>query len=1077
MALNTDGLSGDALKRAIAYNNAMNKAEKSMQNQQKMAKQIGQSFLGVDGSDFFRNLTDDEISKKMSELESISKSLNQEAKSAGEKLNKNFKSMMESSEFANSNVEGLSKSLNISETVAKQLLEAMNDTNSSTSGIADIIKDMGEGAESLVETLVDKGNFEETLVNQFKDTLGTLEEIDVELAVTEDRMKNVEDSVFSIGKGLSVAGENLTRDFNLTSLTDQILEFDEAIKSAQITTGINFTRNAQQMALLTSETARFGMSVQDSTELMGALGEQLRTADFDVLSNAAKDLASMQKATGLSAENTAGLAKEFVMFGRSTEEMADYAGEVMSEAQGFGLNGREIMEDIAKNMANMRRMGFVGGEQSLKRMVMEAKRLGIEVDDVFNVAKKARNIEGAMEMAAELQLAGGSFAQIDPMQLLSAARKGPEELQKILGQMGSDIGSFNEKGEFKFDPVDRDRLNMVADATGMELDSIQNMIAKNAEDAKKADLMGNAMDFGGMDDEQKNLIMSLTKIGKGGKIDISADAARMGIDSLEQLYGTNVDTLQEKMKGDKEFLEEQATQNMSFKESKEALMASITNLFSVFHPVLQTVTGLINDINKLGPIAKGIIGGAILGMKLLFGPAKSYMQGFHMGRGFNAAVSGAKGFIGKLKSGVKGIFGKVKGIFKKKDIAKDAVPDTKGAAASKGAGGGLKSLAKGLMAMGNAQAAAGAGVLLLAVPGLIAMIPAIPGLLLMGLVGAMGKTVTFGFASLARGFSILGNNMKSIILGSVAMAIIGASVIPFAFALSMMTDISWESILAGLTFMTLAAGIVIAMGMLFATGGGAVAMILGAVAMGIIAGAVLVFAYALQQLVGPAEAFQGVGFDWIFELGKSLLLASPGLLAGGLALLFAAPGLIFGAIALRPLMEVAQMASGVDWSVFSQIGPALMSVSGALIAFGAAGLAGGVMGAIGGMLGGGGPIDKLQQIADIAITAANPISVMSNALGELASNLEKFQTAAGNIDLEKLDSLRNLAWSMAIGSIGGGMGEAIDKIAQALAKLTESTSGGKGGSGQGGTVRHVVELVLDGKKLKEIELRDNKYTT
>ena len=46
----------------------------------------------------------------------------------------------------------------------------------------------------------------------------------------------------------------------------------------------------------------------------------------------------MQKATGLNADNVAKLTKEFVMFGRSASDVADYAGEVMKEAQGFGLD-------------------------------------------------------------------------------------------------------------------------------------------------------------------------------------------------------------------------------------------------------------------------------------------------------------------------------------------------------------------------------------------------------------------------------------------------------------------------------------------------------------------------------------------------------------------------------------------------------------------------------------------------------------------------------------------------------------------------------------------------------------------
>jgi hypothetical protein len=66
-------------------------------------------------------------------------------------------------------------------------------------------------------------------------------------------------------------------------------------------------------------------------------------------------------------------------------------------------------------------MGFAGGEKSLAKMVITAQKLNMNVDEIFDVAKKARTIEGAMEMASELQLAGGSFANINPMDLFAAA--------------------------------------------------------------------------------------------------------------------------------------------------------------------------------------------------------------------------------------------------------------------------------------------------------------------------------------------------------------------------------------------------------------------------------------------------------------------------------------------------------------------------------------------------------------------------------------------------------------------------------------------------------------------------------
>jgi hypothetical protein len=174
-------------------------------------------------------------------------------------------------------------------------------------------------------------------------------------------------------------------------------------------------------------------------------------------------------------------------------------------------------------------MGFQGGEESLKKMALQAEHFGQNIDEIFDMSKKARNIEGAMDMASQLQLAGGSFANINPMDLLSAARKGPQELQKILGQMGGDIGKFDkETGEMAFDAVDYDRLQMVADATGMSVDSLQKQITTMNQDAQKTQLIPPGL-FDSLKEDEKAFL--LNNVGKDGKMTMSID----GIDDVKNL--------------------------------------------------------------------------------------------------------------------------------------------------------------------------------------------------------------------------------------------------------------------------------------------------------------------------------------------------------------------------------------------------------------------------------------------------------------------------------------------------------------------------------------------------------------
>jgi len=93
----------------------------------------------------------------------------------------------------------------------------------------------------------------------------------------------------------------------------------------------------------------------------------------------------------------------------------------------------------------------------------------------------------------------------------------------------------------------------------------------------------------------------------------------------------------------------------------------------------------------------------------------------------------------------------------------------------------------------------------------------------------------------------------------------------------------------------------------------------------------------------------------------------------------------------------------------------------------------------------------------------------------MAEGLDKLMSAASNLDLEKLSNLKDLSMSLAVGSVGGGiMGDSINKIAEALAKLTKTGEGGKGG---GGTQKIQVDLKLNGRQLQEILIDDTSIVT
>ena len=80
-----------------------------------------------------------------------------------------------------------------------------------------------------------------------------------------------------------------------------------------------------------------------------------------------------------------------------------------------------------------------------------------------------QDLETTMESAANLNILGGTFANTDPFQLMSAAVQGGDAMQKMLLNLGQDIGSINKKGEFEINFVDRKRLKAASEAVGIGL--------------------------------------------------------------------------------------------------------------------------------------------------------------------------------------------------------------------------------------------------------------------------------------------------------------------------------------------------------------------------------------------------------------------------------------------------------------------------------------------------------------------------------------------------------------------------------------------------------------------------------
>jgi len=741
-------------------------------------------------------------------------------------------------------------------------------------------------------------------------------------------------------------------------------------------------------------------------------------------------------------------------------------------------------------------------------MASRAELLRVDVSEIFNVAEQARTLEGALEMAAELQLAGGSFSNINPMDLLSAARNSPEELEKILTTMGKDVGKFNEKtGKYEFNQIDTDRLQIVAKATGLRMDFIQNSIAKNAEMAKKTDMFGNM--FSGMDKAEaelkKSALAEMLNIGEKGQIGISDKFKDIfeeaGITDLATAGKEDIAKLLKIHEEDTENLEERAKLNQGLEESFKNLVGGFQATLSFLEPTMKWLAegfstfglwvGNFEDSTK--KMIAGFIGGIYLfnkGWKLL-GKGSIFKniakrvtgggadetanqvgnagQGGGLGDRLKTLGAGLKEMAGKeVRSGIlntalfapTGILalGAVPFLTFLGKVSLDKLEDN------------FTGLGEGLKAMNNTKSGIGA-LALLAPAGIIANI-AIPFLTFMGKVSL--DKLEDNFTGLGSGLEAMGDTYKGV--GALALfapvGVIANFAIPFLTFMGLVPLKSLES-----NFTALGTGLQ-AMSKTFV---GSAALAAFGIA-GLIAIPSLIFLKGIAVIGKPAKVGLKALGQGLASLGGAAiplgfigvgLIAALGLamIPFGYALSLTAPlveafgNIIIGVFGVMPAI-IGAVADGFvkvfDVMTMENVG-AMYMMSGAMLSMGIASMAFANPLSVLGMLAMTG---NLALLAAVMIPLSKSLTIGADGMERFASAIGELKSAVSGIDVSKLEQIQETASNMAEASRGSAM----DKLASTVQNLL-----GGGGSKNGKNVMEhkiALEVYMDGKKMQSKILRD-----
>ena len=768
-----------------------------------------------------------------------------------------------------------------------------------------------------------------------------------ELAKRESLSKELKKQL-SLGKalvnelGTKVVGALSKQTQLLSGSLSMYYDIDESVRKTSMSLGLSAGRmntlsnNAQGVA---NHFASIGLSSTAAIEGQAAFSEEVgRTV---MLSQQAMiNMGDLAKKTGMSTAEIGTMTGQMELFGMGSVTAMKSIEEIRDTAQGMGINSGKVIKKVQQNMGLLNKLNFKGGVKGLGKMAAYSEKFKISMEDIASSARAVWSPEGAIEAASSLQTLGGGFSKLaDPFKLMFDARNDPQKYAEGIVDSLEGVAKFKD-GQFGVSAYEMQRLEEAGKALGFSGEKMKEMAIQKA----KMDKIGGAISAF-TDPKDKALLEGMIEFDANGK-------AMIGEESLR---GMSEDRK-------KELLSNQKTRDLQAEAAVSAReqWTNITNqLQSTFLPLMKKLNSLIEGplkgisafIEESPKLAMAFAAGAMVIGKV----AEWVIKGYHLGLGFNAATKGPfamlgsmfKGFAKVAKgvvSGVAGVASKVKGFitgsgpsvsggakdFLKsqqgggQETVKNKVTDpAKKATKGGGVGKSLKSLAKGLEAMGNMKVLGGALNLIPTSIGMIAMLPAIPTMLFLGKVklGALYKNLS----ALGRGLSMMGTptvllGAANLILASVGFVALTAGIIGFA----MVAGLGWA---AGAGLSALSVGLN-ALGATFPVAGLGILLLLGLGAAMMMMGAAVYFVAAGISMIVDSftSMFSVINSDNIMSLlmlGPALMGISLGIMMLGGSLLFLAATMAMGGwlglLALGATAVVLSEAfSGIDANGITQ---------------------------------------------------------------------------------------------------------------------------------------------------------------
>jgi hypothetical protein len=383
--------------------------------------------------------------------------------------------------------------------------------------ITTALSNTAEFAKQLIETQESKpGSYLPNLETQL---LGVNDVYDIFIDKTN---KTINSPQKIVGSVMTLAASKL-KDFytEQTTLLEQVNQkamltgtlsedFRATITDANprlVQLGISFQELADAAITVVQESGRFALVNQQTLEKAGEVGKAYVGSMQDMVS-----LYDDFEKVGLGAMD-ANLAIE-------------RAGKRSME---LGLQSKKTITDLAANMDKINSYGFKNGIDGLATMARKATEFRMSMQEVFNIADKVMNPEGALELSANLQVLGGAIGDFnDPLKLMYMSTNNVEGLQDALIGAAGSLATYNsEQGRFEITGVNLRRAQEMARQMGIDYKQLaQGAIAAAEKSAAASDMIASGLV---LEDDQREFLTNIARM-KDGKMVIDLGGSQKLMD-------------------------------------------------------------------------------------------------------------------------------------------------------------------------------------------------------------------------------------------------------------------------------------------------------------------------------------------------------------------------------------------------------------------------------------------------------------------------------------------------------------------------------------------------------------------